>query len=204
MATTRPGWSSLGFAKAIALPALWIFLIPVAGLAFFIHAERTFDAEAREAMLKQVRTDPQLSPEARVKATEFVTAVRFSDMMTDPKFAEPFDGQMRFNFATFRWMIRLSVLSIAASVAVFASLSLLKQLHTSEADGVLQISYFRDGKKTEKIKMKSFGKRQQEALNAFNHYWGRYQSAAAYQAQKRLTAAPMADARPAADVASGG
>ncbi len=120
MATTRPGWSSLGFAKAIALPALWIFLIPVAGLAFFVHAERSFDAEAREAMLKQVRTDPQLSPEARAKATEFFTTVRFSELMTNPKFAEQFDGQVRFNFATFRWMIRLSVLSIAASVAVFA------------------------------------------------------------------------------------
>jgi hypothetical protein len=56
-------------------------------------------------------------------------------------------------------------------------------------DGVLHINYQRDGKQNQKLKLKVFGKRQQEALGAIQHYWGRYQSAAAYQAQKRLAAA---------------
>jgi hypothetical protein len=60
---------------------------------------------------------------------------------------------------------------------------------------VLQIGYRRDGKRTEKLKLKTFGNRQQEALNAFNRYWGRYQSAAAYQAQKRRDNEPLTDAR---------
>ena len=57
-------------------------------------------------------------------------------------------------------------------------------------DGVLQINYQRDGKKKEKLKLKTFGKRQQEALDAIQRYWGRYQSAAAYQAQNRLQETP--------------
>jgi hypothetical protein len=52
-------------------------------------------------------------------------------------------------------------------------------------DGVLQINYQRDGKRKEKLKLGTFGKRQQEALAAINQYWGRYQSATAYQTQKR-------------------
>ncbi len=52
-------------------------------------------------------------------------------------------------------------------------------------DGVLQINCERAGKRKEKLKLAAFGKRQQEALAAINRYWGRYQSAAAYQAQKR-------------------
>jgi hypothetical protein len=57
-------------------------------------------------------------------------------------------------------------------------------------NGVLQINYERDGKRKEKLKLSTFDKRQQEALNAFNRYWGRYQSAAAYQAQRRLKETP--------------
>ncbi|HEX7378736.1 MAG TPA: hypothetical protein VF278_16565, partial [Pirellulales bacterium] len=48
-------------------------------------------------------------------------------------------------------------------------------------NGRLWINYRRDGKKRQKLKLKVFGKRQQEALDIINRYWGRYQSAAAYQ-----------------------
>jgi hypothetical protein len=51
-------------------------------------------------------------------------------------------------------------------------------------EGTLLIQYQRDGKQKQKLKLKKFGKRAQEAVDALNRYWGRYQSAVAYQAQK--------------------
>jgi hypothetical protein len=55
-------------------------------------------------------------------------------------------------------------------------------------NGVLQIHYERGGKQKQNLKLGTFGKGQSEVLQALNRYWGRYQSAAAYQAQKRLEA----------------
>jgi len=120
MRATQPGWSSLGFAKTFVLPGFLIFLVPVVALCFFLHAQRSFDAEARESVLKQIGADPNLSPEKRAQALKFFTSVRFSDLMTNGQFAANFDRTVRINYATFRWMIRLSVLSILVSVAVFA------------------------------------------------------------------------------------
>lgn len=120
MGAEKPGWSRMGFAKTFLLPGFVIFLVPAAGLCFFLHAQSTFDAEAREALLKQVRADPKLSPQDREQGLEFFTQNRFSDLMKNDEFAEQFDWHVRLNYATFRWMIRLSALSILASVIVFA------------------------------------------------------------------------------------
>src|SRR5262249_817776 len=115
MPATRPAWSSMGFAKTFVLPAFLIFLVPVVALSFFLHAQSTFGAQARESVLKQIGADPTLSPEKRAQAEKFFTTVPFSTMMANSQFAEKFDWNVRFNFATFRWMIWLSVLSILAS-----------------------------------------------------------------------------------------
>jgi hypothetical protein len=68
-------------------------------------------------------------------------------------------------------------------------------------DGVLQIGVNREGKQTRKLKLKVFGTRQQEALDAINRYLSRYRYAEAYQAQKRqemaAPAGPVDDAQPA-------
>lgn len=65
-------------------------------------------------------------------------------------------------------------------------------------DGVLQIAVNRNGKHVRKLKLKTFGKQQQEALDAINRYLTRYRCAEAYQAQKRQelaeTTAPASDA----------
>jgi hypothetical protein len=50
---------------------------------------------------------------------------------------------------------------------------------------VLQIHFQREGKQKQQLKLGSFGKRQQEAIDAINRYLGRYRSAVAYQAQKQ-------------------
>ena len=84
MRATQPGWSSLGFAKTFVLPGFLIFLVPIVALCFFLHAEHSFDAEAREAVLKQIRADPNIVPgTARKGAGSFLQSVRFSDLMTN-------------------------------------------------------------------------------------------------------------------------
>ena len=119
MSATQGGWSSLGFAKTYVLPGFLIFLVPIAGLAFFLHAQSRFNAEARESLLAQVARDPNLSAEDRAEAQEVLANRPFSDLMKNGEFAQQFDRSVRINFATFRWMIRLSVLSILSSVLVF-------------------------------------------------------------------------------------
>jgi len=124
MSAAEPALSKMGFIKTFVLPCFFTFLIPIVGLCFFLHAQGRFDAEAREAILRQVRQDPKLSPEERQKAVAFFTAVPFSRLIRDDEFAQQVDATARFNYATFRWMIRLSALSILASVGVFALVGL--------------------------------------------------------------------------------
>lgn len=120
MSGKEPGWSKKGFFKTFVAPGFLIFLVPVAGLAFFLHAENRFNAEARESILQQLRADQTLSAEERQQRIDFFASHRFSDLMKNGEFAAQFDRGLRFDYATFRWMIRLSALSILASVAVFA------------------------------------------------------------------------------------
>jgi len=118
MSAKQSTWSHLGFARTYVLPGLLIFLVPVLSLLFFRHAENSMNAEARSAILQQIQADPSLSEEDRTQAIEFFTENRFSDLMRNEQFAQQFSSA-KFEFATFRWMIRLSILSIAASVLVF-------------------------------------------------------------------------------------
>lgn len=131
MSARQPAFSSMGFAKAFVLPAFSIFIVPAAGLAFFLHAENRFNADAREAVSKQIREDQTLSPEEREQRLAFFATNRFSDLMKNSEFAANFDKWLRFDYATFRWMIRLSALSIAVSVAVFALAGLCVVLSTA-------------------------------------------------------------------------
>src|SRR5581483_11478406 len=120
MKTARQDFTKVSFAKTFVLPALLVFLVPVGGLLFFLHAQSRFDAQAREGVLKQIQADPKLTAEQRAKATAFFTEVPFSTLMTNEKFASQIDSGTRFDFATFRWMIRLSLLAIISGVLVFA------------------------------------------------------------------------------------
>jgi Zn-dependent protease with chaperone function len=120
MSAEKPGWSSMGFAKTFVLPGFLIFLVPVAGFCFFLHAQSRFNADVREAIMDQIRQDHTLSAEERQARLDFFAANRISDLMKHDDFAAQVGGGLRFDFATFRWMIRLSALSILASVAVFA------------------------------------------------------------------------------------
>jgi Zn-dependent protease with chaperone function len=119
MKTARQDFTGFGFAKTFVLPAFLVFLIPVLSLLFFLHAEAQFDARAREAIIQQIQADPKLSNEDRNKAVAFFTQVPFSRLMTDEQFAAHATPTARFDFLTFRWAIRLSILSIVGGIAVF-------------------------------------------------------------------------------------
>ncbi len=65
------------------------------------------------------------------------------------------------------------------------SLAFAEITNCSLTDNTLLIRYDRDGKQKATIPMKTFGNRQQEAIEAVNHYYGRYLNAVAYQQQKQ-------------------
>lgn len=111
--------TSFGFAKTFVLPGLMVFLVPVVSLLFFLHAQSRFNARARESVLSQIRSDATLTPEQRARATTLFTDHPFSELLQNREFADDVDSTMRFHFATFKWMIRLSKISIVAGVAVF-------------------------------------------------------------------------------------
>jgi Zn-dependent protease with chaperone function len=119
MSDVKPGFSSFGFAKTFVLPGLLIFLVPIISLFFFLHAQSRFNAQAREEILNEIRTDATLSPEDRERATAFYMEHPFSELIQNEEFAEGVNTQARFDYATFRWMIRLSAISIVAGIAVF-------------------------------------------------------------------------------------
>jgi Zn-dependent protease with chaperone function len=119
MGDTPRAFSKYGFTKTFVLPGVLIFLIPLVSLVFFLHAERRFDAGMRESILRQVREDGRLSADQRERAVAFFTHHPVSDLIADAKFSAMLDGTTRFHYATFRWLIRLSIFSIASGVAVF-------------------------------------------------------------------------------------
>ncbi|MEI8382111.1 MAG: M48 family metallopeptidase, partial [Planctomycetota bacterium] len=125
MTAPQHEFTKLGFTKTFILPAMWIFLVPALSWMFFLHAQSRFDAQALEAILQQIRIDQKLSEQERAQATEFYTKVPYSQLMTNPEFAVHVDPTARFNYATFRWMIRLSFLSIAAGITVFVVAGIL-------------------------------------------------------------------------------
>ncbi|MDB5386535.1 MAG: heat shock protein HtpX [Planctomycetaceae bacterium] len=119
MPTLDQGFTKLGFVKTFVLPALLVFLIPLIAYAFFWHAQARFDSQARETLLQQVRSDQRLSVEERDAAVAFFTKTPFSQLILDEQVAINVDPQMRFYYDTFRWMLRLALLSIICGIAVF-------------------------------------------------------------------------------------
>jgi Zn-dependent protease with chaperone function len=118
MADARQDLSKLGFTKTFVLPGLLIFLVPVVSYFFFLHAQSRYDADIRNTVLRRIKEDPGLSPEERGQAIAFFTEHRYSELIADDRFAGQLDETVLFYYATFRWMIRLSGLSILGSVAV--------------------------------------------------------------------------------------
>ncbi|NOZ40199.1 MAG: M48 family metalloprotease [Planctomycetes bacterium] len=135
MENSKQDFSSLGFVKTFVLPALLLFLVPVLALLFFLHARSTFDADAREAMLLQVREDESITEQERAETIEVIERVPFSEMLLSPEFAATIDSDIRFYYANFRWMIRLAVWSIVSGIVVLllAGIGVLLSMRSQQA-----------------------------------------------------------------------
>ncbi|WP_442482657.1 M48 family metallopeptidase [Aeoliella sp. SH292] len=119
MEQPKPDFSSYSFAKTFVLPAVLVFLIPALTLAFFWHAQSTYDAAARKAVLAQIAADPEMTPEQKAEATQFFEEVPFSKLMRNPEIAGNESSEVRWAYASFHWMIVLSIVCIASGVIVF-------------------------------------------------------------------------------------
>lgn len=119
MSTTPPAVTTRSFAGQFIMPAFWIFVVPILSLLFFLHAQSTFDGQLRTNILENVRIDKTLTDEDRAAWTNYFQNVPFSVHILRPGVADEVDPQLRFNYATFRWMIRLSVISLVGGAGVF-------------------------------------------------------------------------------------
>jgi Zn-dependent protease with chaperone function len=120
MSDAQQDFSRAGVFKSFILPAALVFLIPVASLLFFRHARDRLDAQALGSIQQETEADETLTPEQRKALLEHFTAHPFSELIQEEPVASRADPTIRFYYATFRWMILLSIASIVASVAVFA------------------------------------------------------------------------------------
>ncbi|WP_165248302.1 M48 family metallopeptidase [Paludisphaera soli] len=121
MSDAARDFSKAGFVKTYVLPGVLAFLIPVLALAFFLHAQARYDAQARDGILAGLRADASLTEEERAKAVAFFEEHPLSELIQIEALADEFnlDSTVRFYFATFRWMIRLSAQSIVGGLVVF-------------------------------------------------------------------------------------
>ncbi|MCA9016080.1 MAG: M48 family metallopeptidase [Planctomycetaceae bacterium] len=118
MSQAHEDFSKIGFAKTFFLPALLIFLIPIVSFILFIYIQGAYDREARDAALRQIRADKSLTAEQRANVEELFSNVPFSRMITVPGNEDMVSSQAAFDYATFRWAIRLSFYSIVGGILV--------------------------------------------------------------------------------------
>lgn len=119
MSQAPDDFSKIGFAKTFLLPALLIFLIPIVSLIFFLYIQGYYDHQARETILRQIRDDASLTAEQKADAEALFTRVPMSRLILHPDYAEMVSSEGAFDYATFRWGIRLSLFSIIGGGVVF-------------------------------------------------------------------------------------
>ncbi len=124
MKTPKPELSKLGFIKTFVLPALLVFLIPVFSWWFFRHVQADFDQQALTSIEKQIDGEAGATAEQRAKARAYFSEHPVSERLA----ASGPDGDnlrakmpsgLKFDYALFRWMIRLSAFSILSGLGVF-------------------------------------------------------------------------------------
>ncbi|WP_158222827.1 M48 family metallopeptidase [Rhodopirellula sp. MGV] len=105
--------------KTFLLPALSVFLVPAFAFAFFWHAQGRMDAEARDAMVSAIRSDPTIDPNEKDALVLIYESVPFSEMIKDPQFAAGVDGEVLFQHRSIEWLKITSVACITSGVAMF-------------------------------------------------------------------------------------
>jgi Zn-dependent protease with chaperone function len=135
MNTTRQKLPRFRFVTSFVLPALLVFLVPVVSYFFFHHAQARFDARIRDSILQQIVNDRKLTEEQRARAVAFFTETPFSQLLREAENADEVPADTRLHYATFRWMMLLSAVSILTGVAVFllAAVCVALSLHSQYA-----------------------------------------------------------------------
>lgn len=118
-APVRQDFSKVGFAKTFVLPALLIFVVPILSYLFFWHAQERFDSRIRTSILQDIRKDAQLSQDEHDAAVRFFTDTPFSQLVTNEQFAANVDSTTQTYYMSFRWMMRLALLSVLCGLVVF-------------------------------------------------------------------------------------
>ncbi len=133
-------FSKVSFFKTYIVPSLLLFVIPAFSLWFFGHVQADLDGRLLEQIRSDINGNKTATPEQKAKALEFFQKVPMSRILasSDPSldsFRSGLSSQCKFHYATFRWMIRFSVIGLVSGVAVFiiAGLSVLFSLRSQVA-----------------------------------------------------------------------
>jgi Zn-dependent protease with chaperone function len=97
-------------------------------LAFFLYAQADFDAEMRDSILSRIRNDSKLSDQDRIESIQFFADNPMSTLITRDDVASQTSENIVFYYATFRWMIRISALSILSGIALLLTVALSLRL----------------------------------------------------------------------------
>ncbi|WP_425618749.1 M48 family metallopeptidase [Anatilimnocola sp. NA78] len=121
MSQSHQNFSKLGFVKTFVLPALFVFVGPLVSLLFFLHAQHRYDSEIRTAILNQIDAEQNVAPEQKKAAREFFQSASVSQLLLTPEGDQlGLPSSTLRDYATFRWLIRLSIASLVGGVLVFA------------------------------------------------------------------------------------
>ncbi len=105
-----------GFLRTYALPALWVFALPLFGLWFAGHATDRFDREVLSAIESQISQDAELGEAEREQSLEFFRAIPASAacLSTEEELAgfRRSLGEACSDMGQFAWIRRLAVASI--------------------------------------------------------------------------------------------
>jgi len=138
MSAGSRGVSKFDFVKTFMLPALLLFLVPVLAWLLFSAAQSQLDGVLRQEILAAISADKELAAEDRAAATNLFASRPFSTLVTDPQFEAMVPPETQFQYALFRWMLRLSLFSIACGITVFAlaGIAVLFSLRSPQAQYV--------------------------------------------------------------------
>lgn len=122
----EPGFS---FTRTYALPALLLFVIPVFSFWFFRHVQSHYDRQVTASLEQAIGQDAALSAEQRAGLQAFFRQIPPSRILatSDRRFEDWKEGlpaRLRFEYASFRWMIRLSLIGIGSAVCAFVAAGL--------------------------------------------------------------------------------
>jgi Zn-dependent protease with chaperone function len=127
----RPEPTLPGFLRTYALPALWLFALPIFGLWFIGHATDRFDRDILEIIEHQVSKNAELDGERRQEALDFfrATPVSVACLSTGEELAEfrTSLGETCSRFQQFDWMrlLAFTALNIGLAAAVITLLCAL-------------------------------------------------------------------------------